>query len=464
MPNLGLHSSFGHSAAATSPLHALASGFGGRSPFTASAWTTSSQVVPRPPRPRHRPRPRRDGPSLALSHNPSSTDPYRPTRPTDFVPNTTPATASRTGAATTNSSATAAATSQTTSQQRSHFPLFPQPSARTAPQILHHQLHDDPDDDPLPAYMREPNNDDFLEALATADYSSPSLPPRSPQSPTHHRSQQGQLLDHSALRQSALPSDFAAARRLSHTGTGFCKVEDHGYGDDLSEEERTAGSPHAEMPITRKRSRAGAAAASSPGEQEVGAAAPKRRRTAVVQRAATPGRSRNTPRPAASRNYTPAPAVAIDSDEDSLFGGMDIYDLTKSDDAVPQELFQPVKDSSIKLSSFECVICMDAATNLTVTCCGMSCSLAWQELPVCTNALLIMYRRSHVLCRMPPPSHAYRSDEKDLSDVSPAPGQAVLEIQTTNKGFLPPRVETQTIQEVGKTTRPALIHLMVTTH
>lgn len=74
-------------------------------------------------------------------------------------------------------------------------------------------------------------------------------------------------------------------------------------------------------------------------------------------------------------------AVTIESDEndiDSLFdgdgdsGGVELYDLTKSDDGVPKELFQPVKDNSIKLSTFECVICMDAATNLTVTCCGMS--------------------------------------------------------------------------------------------
>ena len=156
-------------------------------------------------------------------------------------------------------------------------------------------------------------------------------------------------------------------------------MEDQGNGDHNLDDKVTVDSSHPEMPATRKRTRA---AAASPDEHEVGSSAPKRPRTGVAHRAATPGRSRNTPRPATSRNYTPLQtAVTVESDDidlDSLFdgdgdsGGVELYDLTKSDDGVPKELFQPVKDSTIKLSAFECVICMDAATNLTVTCCGMS--------------------------------------------------------------------------------------------
>ncbi|KAL1875192.1 hypothetical protein Daus18300_003260 [Diaporthe australafricana] len=129
------------------------------------------------------------------------------------------------------------------------------------------------------------------------------------------------------------------------------------------------------MPATRKRTRA----AVSPDDHDVGPSAPKRPRATAARRAATPGRSRNTPRPASSRSHAPVQAaVTIDSDDDdidSLFGDggkgvTDLYDLTKSEDVVPQHLFQPPKDNSTKLSTFECVICMDAATNLTVTCCG----------------------------------------------------------------------------------------------
>lgn len=194
-------------------------------------------------------------------------------------------------------------------------------------------------------------------------------------------------------------------------------MEDEGDGEHDLDDKRTVDSLHSEMPATRKRNRA---AASSPEEHEVGPSAPKRPRTAAARRAATPGRSRNTPRPAASRKHTPVPAaVAIESDDndrDSLFdgdgdsGGVELYDLTKSDDGVPKDLFQPVKDSSIKLSTFECVICMDAATNLTVTCCGTSIRpylphLACLYTFFCTNN----HYRPHVLRTMPPPGHAYRT-------------------------------------------------------
>ncbi|KAK7737792.1 hypothetical protein SLS53_006412 [Cytospora paraplurivora] len=58
----------------------------------------------------------------------------------------------------------------------------------------------------------------------------------------------------------------------------------------------------------------------------------------------------------------------------SLFGddedGIEVYDLTRSEDELPEELLKPQEDDSVKLSKFECIICMDAATNLTVTHCG----------------------------------------------------------------------------------------------
>lgn len=378
-----LHPSFGHSAGAATPAYALASGFGGQSPFTVPGLSTSSQLARRR---------RRDGPSLAFSHNPS-TGPHRLlTRPSDFVPNTT-----ATATTTTNPSAATITSSQNSSQQHNRLPLFRQPSASTAPQTLLHPplftpLLDSPDDDSRPDPLREPNSDDFLAALATGDFSSPSLPPHSPQSSPQHRSQLGQLLDHSAHRlQSGFQSQFPPAQRLPDPETGLYKVEDQGDGDYDLDDERPVDSLHSEMPATRKRSRAAATVAGSPDEREVGPSAPKRPRTAAARRAATPGRSRNTPRPTASRNYTPVPAVTIESDDndhDSIFdgdgdsGGVELYDLTTSDDGVPKELFQPVKDSSIRLSSFECVICMDAATNLTVTCCGMSI-LACQACAAC---------------------------------------------------------------------------------
>lgn len=71
------------------------------------------------------------------------------------------------------------------------------------------------------------------------------------------------------------------------------------------------------------------------------------------------------------------PITIPDSDDLlSLFGDdeddIEVYDLTRSEDELPEELLKSEEDDSVKLSKFECIICMDAATNLTVTHCGRS--------------------------------------------------------------------------------------------
>lgn len=64
-----------------------------------------------------------------------------------------------------------------------------------------------------------------------------------------------------------------------------------------------------------------------------------------------------------------------DSDEDRN-GGEEIIDLLGSDDAVPPPAppvpAPPKEDNVVKLGNFQCVICMDDCTDLTVTHCGMS--------------------------------------------------------------------------------------------
>jgi hypothetical protein len=69
----------------------------------------------------------------------------------------------------------------------------------------------------------------------------------------------------------------------------------------------------------------------------------------------------------------------IDDDGDSLFGDsksllVEDYttiDLTEATD-VPEELKKPKVDNRTKLSGFQCVICMDDVTGLTLTHCGKS--------------------------------------------------------------------------------------------
>ncbi|KAL7799980.1 hypothetical protein V8C37DRAFT_363660 [Trichoderma ceciliae] len=74
----------------------------------------------------------------------------------------------------------------------------------------------------------------------------------------------------------------------------------------------------------------------------------------------------------------------IDDDDESLFGSSPsrpdsssglkseeytTIDLTEATD-VPDELKKPVVDNRVKLSAFQCVICMDNVTGLTLTHCG----------------------------------------------------------------------------------------------
>ena len=48
---------------------------------------------------------------------------------------------------------------------------------------------------------------------------------------------------------------------------------------------------------------------------------------------------------------------------------LEVLDLSKADE-VPKELQKPAIDNRVKLSKFQCVICMDDVSNLTVTHCG----------------------------------------------------------------------------------------------
>jgi hypothetical protein len=82
----------------------------------------------------------------------------------------------------------------------------------------------------------------------------------------------------------------------------------------------------------------------------------------------------------------PTSQTTIDDDDDSLFGfsssrpgsssGLKdeeytTIDLTEATD-VPEELKKPKVDKRVKVSAFQCVICMDDVTGLTLTHCGKS--------------------------------------------------------------------------------------------
>ena len=62
---------------------------------------------------------------------------------------------------------------------------------------------------------------------------------------------------------------------------------------------------------------------------------------------------------------TKASFVDDEDDEDDV----QIIDLSNTD-KVPEEIMKPAVDNSVKLSGYECIICMDRCSDITVTHCG----------------------------------------------------------------------------------------------
>lgn len=114
-------------------------------------------------------------------------------------------------------------------------------------------------------------------------------------------------------------------------------------------------------------------------EDVAGPSGTKRRRS----RSTTAGISARVAKPKSRAEVRNPAAPLILPDSDDVFAldeqetdadktTTHLYDLTK-DDNIPEELLSPLppkEDNSIRLSKFECIICMDSATNLTVTHCG----------------------------------------------------------------------------------------------
>lgn len=104
--------------------------------------------------------------------------------------------------------------------------------------------------------------------------------------------------------------------------------------------------------------------------------------------------------------YSPSATHRRSSSLDDLFGspkrehqakGKDIdpelptVDLTEATQ-VPDDLMKPIVDNRTKLAAFQCVICMDDVTTLTVTHCGMF------QLCTCSQALLTFSLQGHLFC------------------------------------------------------------------
>lgn len=149
---------------------------------------------------------------------------------------------------------------------------------------------------------------------------------------------------------------------------GDARIEERGYDNNTEEGGRIpVDSLLDAMPPTnhRKRTRTAAVLDEPAGPSNVKRSRSHSSRASISGRPAS-SKSRRSLRGARSVAIPDSDDVfVVDDEEDSR-----LYDLTK-DDRIPEELMAaPKDDNSTRLSSFECIICMDSATNLTVTHCG----------------------------------------------------------------------------------------------
>jgi len=133
-----------------------------------------------------------------------------------------------------------------------------------------------------------------------------------------------------------------------------------------------APSTPTDMPTTRESKRRTEGASRSAGSP-----VSKRRRSQEIPETPEQPDSRNTKRPRSATTK-----VEFDLDDNVFYDteDKDIINLADPDES-PKAESAPEVDNSVKLSAFQCVICMDDVTDLTVTYCGK----LLHHLAICTG-------------------------------------------------------------------------------
>ncbi|KAJ1335588.1 E3 ubiquitin-protein ligase complex SLX5-SLX8 subunit SLX8 [Microdochium nivale] len=212
--------------------------------------------------------------------------------------------------------------------------------------------------------LQHPDVDDpFLLALATADFSSPSLPPLSPSSrhtPTGPSAFQLPKPPGNCANMPPFPPHRRPPRTTRAAGVVDLTKEEPDHDDAVSILREAPASLPMPAPPRQHPAAAGLSSTSS---------SLRKRRASLTQ---------TTPRPAKSRRPEEIDIgddpFKEDGDVDHLFTGSPgvtapTIDLSNATE-VPQEVQVPKPDNTIKLGKFQCVICMDDVTALTVTHCG----------------------------------------------------------------------------------------------
>ncbi|GKT52071.1 E3 ubiquitin-protein ligase complex slx8-rfp subunit slx8 [Colletotrichum spaethianum] len=239
----------------------------------------------------------------------------------------------------------------------------------------------------------EPISDEYLSALADGNFSSPSSYPRFTQASTvtqqtnlaqsqdaPHRHASGTTLRPNRPARYASQDTNAAATAAVREPTSHPVYHNNEVEESLfvsSDDE-----PEVTMPVqTRRRASTILSSDHDPEPEEMVAPATRKRAapsSAPARGTAAPKR-RRTSQPQAARNRTTTPSVL--GPDDDIFGedkvdtkkgkekDEDVIDLADANE-VPENLKVPKEDNRVKISAFQCVICMDDVTALTVTHCG----------------------------------------------------------------------------------------------
>ncbi|KAK6207523.1 hypothetical protein QIS74_12604 [Colletotrichum tabaci] len=245
----------------------------------------------------------------------------------------------------------------------------------------------------------EPNSDEYLSALVEGNFSPSSHPRHTQASPgTQQQRQQprrpslaqsSRNAPHRHASDTPLRPDRLARDVSQNTNTVVTAARQPtsrpAYHDNEVEESLFVSSddePQVTMPVqTRRRASTILSSDHDPESDEIAASATRKRPapSSAPARETTAPKRRRTSQPQATRTQTTTPGVL--GPDDDIFGedkvpskkgkerDEDVIDLADANE-VPEDLKAPKEDKRIKISAFQCVICMDDVTALTVTHCG----------------------------------------------------------------------------------------------
>ena len=263
--------------------------------------------------------------------------------------------------------------------------------------------------EPSRAGDREPDSDDFLHELLTRDFSSPSILSQSPRQFTAPSNNFEVAPNSTRLPSPAVPprdSPFDWAQQSGHLGTGASYVgalEEDEDGNATGSSLFGSPLPSHDMPSRPRRVPAdsgsaqgtsGASSRSTVGRRSTGIGLREGSRDSPipVPESSPPQRRAKRKR---SSDETPTSAKREALDSDDLFGDGDQVepiDLTETN-KVPDSVLLLKPKNEVKLSSFQCVICMEDVTDLTVTHCGKTSPPKVLYFLPATNSLL-----GHLFC------------------------------------------------------------------